>query len=506
MGKKSLFRVFAALVCLCVCFEALPLRTAAAPSIKEQNIANNKAIAVESNTIQDWPEGPIVSAESAILMELETGTILYEKNIHAHEFPASTTKILTTLITSEQCSLDELVTFSHDAVFDTPRNSNHVSMNVGDTLTIEKCLQAILIRSANEVSYAVAEHIGGTREAFTDMMNERARELGCVDSHFANPNGLPDEDHYTSAYDLARIGRAFFSNELLCQITQMPSLHLTNSNGELVDANQMKLLPGKKYAYEYIIGCKTGYTDAARSCLVSCAEKDGMKLICVVLKDEDPYQYEDTITLYNYGFSNFTKANVYQSETKYNIETTGFYSDSDIFGSSKPILALNKNASIVLPASVRFEELDSSLSYESDIPGQIAVIHYSYHGVPLGTASVDLTSTAKKGYSFTSINEEEEAQKRKRPVIIFVSVLKVILWIVGIIIALFLLALLYRAYRRYEKRHPNNRRNWKRERRRRHRYAQSTRSTQLTRRDQAMRRAKRRRRGRFGIKKRNSDY
>lgn len=497
MTKKSLFRAFAALLSLCICVETITFRAAAAPSIKEQNIANNQLITIESNEIPDWPEGPVVSAESAILMELETGTILYEKNIHAHEYPASTTKILTTLIVSEQCSLDEIVTFSHDAVFDTPRGSNHVSMNVGDTLTIEKCLQAILIRSANEVSFAVAEHIGGTREAFADMMNERAKELGCVDSHFVNPNGLPDEDHYTSAYDLARIGRAFFSNELLAQITLMPVLRLTNSNGELVDANQMKLLPGKKYAYEYIIGCKTGYTDTARSCLVSCAEKDGMKLICVVLKDEDPYQYEDTISLFNYGFSNFQKVNVSQAETKYNIEDNGFYSNNDIFGSSQPILALNKNDSIVMPATVQFNELNSSLSYESDIPGRVAEIHYSFQGIPLGTASIDLTAVEKKGYTFTAINEEEEAEKRKRPVIIVINILKVLLWIVGIIVALFLLAFLYRAYKRYEKRHPNNRRNWKRERRsRQHRYAQSSRSTQLAKRNQILKQARRRRRRR----------
>lgn len=180
-----------------------------ATSIKETNIAINQAIPIESNQIEDWPEGPVVDAASAILMEADTGTILYAKDIHAHHYPASTTKILTTLIASERCSLSEIVTFSSDAVFGIPKDSNHIAMDVGDTLTMEQCLNAILIRSANEVSYAVAEHIGETWSGFADIMNARAKELGCVDSNFVNPNGLPDENHYTSAYDLAMIGRAF---------------------------------------------------------------------------------------------------------------------------------------------------------------------------------------------------------------------------------------------------------------------------------------------------------
>lgn len=496
MGKKSLtglhIRIISACLATCLGFLSTTSVTMAAPSVKEQNIAVNQAIPIESNAIANWPTGPVVSAESAILMELDTGVILYEKNIHTKEYPASTTKILTTLIAAEQCSLDETVTFSHDAVFGIPAGSNHVAMNEGDTLTMEQCLQAILIRSANEVSYAVAEHIGGTWDGFAEIMNAKARELGCVDSHFVNPNGLPDEDHYTSAYDLARIGRSFFSNEFLCQITLMPLLHLTKSNGELVDANQMELLPGKKYAYEYIVGCKTGYTDAARSCLVSCAEKDGMKLICVVLKDEAPCQYEDTLALFNYGFSNFEKINISQAETKYNIENTGFYSDNDILGNSKPILSLNRNDCVILPQTINFEDLDSQISYSTENAGQVAVINYSYHGTPLGSASVDLATGEQDSYSFDTVEEQEEEKKPKIPTVIFINVLKVFLWTAGIAAAVLIAAFLYRSYKIYDKRHPNSRRNWKKDRKKQHSYNQSRRSTQLAKRREAIKQAKRR--------------
>jgi len=279
--RKSL-RGLAAVLALSLTVGMCPVQA----SEKENAILANQAVTVESNQWTNWPTGPIVSAESAILMEAETGIILYEKNIHEQQYPASTTKILTTLIAIESCALDEMVTFSYKATHDIDPGSNHVGIDADEQLPMEDCLKAILIRSANEVSFGVAEHIAkDTWENFAPIMNERAKELGCLNSNFVNPNGLPNEEHVSTAYDLAMIGRAFFANELLCKMTLTKQLHLYPSEhqpDEIWENNSMALLPGKDYAYEYIVGCKTGYTNAARSCLVSCAEKDGMKLICVV--------------------------------------------------------------------------------------------------------------------------------------------------------------------------------------------------------------------------------
>lgn len=474
---------------LCVALLSADFTSLAAPD-KELNIQQNQALPIESNEITNWPDGPVTGAHSAVLMDLETGVILYEKNMHAKEYPASTTKILTTLIASEECELDDTVSFSHEAIYGIPSDSNHVAMNEGDTLTMEQCLQAILIRSANEVSYAVAEHISGSWDAFADKMNERAAELGCVDSHFVNPNGLPEENHYTSAYDLAMIGRAFFSNEMLCQITQMPLLRLQKKNGELVDANQMELLPGKKYAYQYIVGCKTGYTEAARSCLVSCAEKDGMKLVCVVLRDEAPYQYEDTIALFNYGFSNFEKINIARTETKYNIENTGFYSDNDVFGNSRPILALNQEDYIIVPKTISFQDINSEITYSTENSSQVAVLNYYYKDVFLGSASIDFVTAQADAYHFDSIEQKEK--KPAVPSVIFINILKVLAWAIGILALLVLLCFLYRSYRIYQIKHPNSRRNWKKDRRKQHSYSVSRKSEQMTQRKDAIRQAKHR--------------
>ncbi len=442
-------------------------------STAEERIAFNQSLAVQSNEVENWPQGPIVSAESAILMEARTGAILYSKNIHEPEYPASTTKILTTLLASERCALDEEVVMTSSAVFGIPAGSNNVAMNPGDVLTVEQCLNAILIRSANEVSYALAEHISGSWDAFADLMNERAKELGCVDSHFVNPNGLPDEEHYTSAYDLAMIGRAFFANEMLCRITTTPMLHIPKETGDLYDANQMLLLPGKQYAYPYLVGCKTGYTDAARSALVSCAERDGLKLICVVMRDENPQYYQDTVSLFDYGFSNFERVNVSQTETKYNIDTAGsFYSGNDIFGSSKPILSLNTDDFIVLPKTASFGDTVSTISYDTQSEKQAAVITYTYHDMYIGSASVDLAMDTQESHGFDFSIDAQAAPQEKAPretPVIFVNVLKILLFLAagGMLCGAVILLRILSRNRLLANPGTSTRRGWRRERRKR---------------------------------------
>lgn len=265
--------------------------TASASSDAELRLETHRAMDIQSNEIQNWPTGPVVGAESAILMEAETGTILYEKNIHEKLYPASVTKILTCLIGAEQCQMDEDVVVSHDAVFSIPRNSSNIGLDEGEVITVEQCMYGILVASANEAANALAEHISGSMEEFVKLMNQRAAELGCENSHFVTTNGLHDDQHYTSPYDLALIARKFFDNELLCKMSSTPTYHIpqspTQPDDDLYANTHNKLLfPGGKYNYEYLVGSKTGFTQDSRQTLVSCAEKDGMKLICVVMREE----------------------------------------------------------------------------------------------------------------------------------------------------------------------------------------------------------------------------
>ena len=544
-----------------ICLFASNGLAVSAATIKEENIARNQSLAVQSNAVANWPTGPVISAESAILMDADTGAILYAKNIHQKEYPASTTKILTTLIASERCSMDEIVDFSYDAVHDIDPGSNHIAIEPGEQLTMEECLNAILIRSANEVSFAVAEHISGTTwQDFGDIMNERAKELGCVDSHFVNPNGLPNEDHYTSAYDLAMIGRAFFANEALCKMTMTHMLHILPSErqpDDIMEVNKMELIPGGKYAYPYLVGCKTGYTDVARSTLVSCAEKDGMKLICVVMKDENPNYYEDTISLFDYGFSNFQRVNISQTETKYNIDNAGsFYSGNDIFGNSKPILQLNQNDSITLPNTITFWDAVSTISYDNTEPEQAAVITYTYNDVVLGTASIDFTASEKGSSVFgdetTGTTDEAEATAATQepdstgatqptegaaadepacegggipiatqptvsgeedtasggPAVIFINVIKVFFWILGIAVAIFLVLLIRAFIKNYHFAHRSTRLTWRfgrRRKRSRSRYRSVDQDLQSRRRE-AIRQAKKRRKPKKPNRFRDFDF
>lgn len=544
-----------------ICLFASQGLSATAATIKEENIAYNQSLAVQSNAVANWPTGPVISAESAILMDADTGAILYAKNIHQKEYPASTTKILTTLIASERCSMDEIVDFSYDAVHDIDPGSNHIAIEPGEQLTMEECLNAILIRSANEVSFAVAEHISGTTwQDFGDIMNERAKELGCVDSHFVNPNGLPNEEHYTSAYDLAMIGRAFFANEALCKMTMTHMLHILPSErqpDDIMEVNKMELIPGGKYAYPYLVGCKTGYTDVARSTLVSCAEKNGMKLICVVMRDENPNYYEDTISLFDYGFSNFQRVNISQTETKYNIDNAGaFYSGNDIFGNSKPILQLNQNDSITLPNTITFRDASSAISYDNTEPGQAAVITYTYNDVVLGTASIDFTASEKgssvfgdettgttDGAEATAATQEpdstgatqptegaaadepagegggiptatqptasgEEDTASGGPAVIFINVIKVFFWILGIAAAIFLVLLIRAFIKNYHFAHRSTRLTWRfgrRRKRSRSRYRSVDQDLQSRRRE-AIRQAKKRRKPKKPNRFRDLDF
>ena len=169
-----------------------------------------------------WPKGPSVEAKSAIVMEVNTGTILYEKKSHTKRFPASITKIMTTLLAIENCDMDEKVTFSEDAVFKNEGNTSHISRNLGEKLTVEQCIYAVMLESANECAYALGEHIGeklgGDYRTFIDLMNKRAKELGCVNTHFNNCNGLPDPAHVVSARDMALISREAIKNSMVRKI------------------------------------------------------------------------------------------------------------------------------------------------------------------------------------------------------------------------------------------------------------------------------------------------
>ena len=333
-------------------------------SMENVSESPSSAMAADQTGIQTlYPQAaPEIQADSAILMDADSGAILYGKKINTEQYPASITKLLTCLVVWENCSPEEVVTFSRNAVFGIERGSSNIGIDEGETLTIDECLYAILLESANEVAAGVAEHVAGDQASFAAMMNEKAKELGCKNSNFVNPHGLPNDAHYTSAYDMALIARAFFSYDHLAEIAGTAYYHLnaTATQKDEIDLrNHHRMLQGcqrgTKYIYPYTVGGKTGFTTIARETLVTCAEKDGMRLICVILKDEAPHHYLDTTNLLEFGFNDFHRLNIYEYMSGLQINSLILQN----FGEVK--YTLENTASLILPEIAEYEDLSADV-------------------------------------------------------------------------------------------------------------------------------------------------
>lgn len=382
-----------------------------------------------------WPDAPETLSPGVILMEESTGTILYEKNSDEAHYPASITKIMTTLLALENGNLSDMVTFSDDAINNT--EGSGIARDYGEQMTLEQCLYGVMLESANECAYAVAEHVGGTVENFVDMMNAKAKELGCTNTHFANPHGLQDENHYTTAHDMALIAQAAYQNETFRIIigTKMYTIPPTNKHAEeTVLRNHHDMLctyhnANRKYLYPYCVGGKTGYTATANSTLVTYAEKDGMTLICVVMDTQSPNQFIDTVNLFDYAFDNFQVLNVAENDTDYSAETTV---DNGNLDNIAPFVELDKDAVIVLPKTAEFSDTSSSVEYNDSDPEIAGSITYTYAGRNVGKADIKTTGVVVEGYAFDNESTEEEEQEavstvQVRPIVVVLLIVAVIL-------------------------------------------------------------------------------
>ncbi len=405
MRLKKLTAIFTAVA---MCFSTVITANATETTYSEEALAR-AAIPIESNDIENWPDGPVCYAQAAILMEASTGTILYEKNSHEQLYPASITKIMTGLLAVENASLDETVTFSHNSVFGIPSGSSIVGgIDENDRYSMEFCLYGLMLLSGNETAMAIAEHVAGTTQAFADMMNQKAADLGCLNTHFANPHGLHDPNHYTSAYDMALIAQAALQNpdikKFMCTATyDFPP----TSKGEIRydNRNHHKMMEGGAYEYNGCIGGKTGYTTDAGQTLVTFAERDGMTLICVVLKEDKPCHWTDTATLLDYGFQNFQKLNISENEKDFSIDNANFFqTESNIFGNTKPLINVNKSGSIIIPKNSSFEEATPTLNFDKadEASNIVASLDYSFYDHFVGYTTIDLVKSDEKAFQFSA--------------------------------------------------------------------------------------------------------
>lgn len=358
---------------------------------------------VSNNNTSLWPIAPSIDSDAAILMDLSTGTILYEKNMNDKHYPASTTKILTAITAIENSKLNETVTFSHDVIANLESGATHIGIKENEQLNMKDCLYALLVASANEVALGIAEHVGGSQTNFAAMMNDTAKKIGCNNSNFSNPTGLYDSNLYTTCYDLALISQYAYNNNVFSRIigTKNYTIDTTNiTNEKRVFSNTHQMLMGNKagftqYLYKYCLGGKTGYTSQSNHVLVTYASNSDITLICVIMNTSATAQYSDSIKLFDYGFNNFKMCNVSSSDelSSINNNSSDFFNRYYNISKSDDAISVDSKSKILFPNSINYDDIKKEITYFDDINiiegiNTIGKIHYSYDGLTLGETDI----------------------------------------------------------------------------------------------------------------------
>ena len=361
-------------------------------------------------------EEPTIASPSALLMDLNSGKILYEKNIDTKMYPASLTKVMTAILTLEKCELNEVATVSYDAVMSISSGYVTANLQIGEDLTIEQLLYVLMVGSANDAAVVLAEHISGSVEEFSVLMNEKAKELGCTGTNFLNPYGAHDENHSSTAYDLALMSKYAMQNEVFRTLVSTTSYTLPTTNkyekedrtfrntNALLEYNNNQR--ADNYYYKYATGIKTGFTTPAKNCLISSANKGNLELLVVVLGASQNDQglsnrYLDTINLFEYGYNNYTLREIIKSgETVQTVVVPNASRDTKQLDAaiSKDISVLikqsDKNNSI-LPKVIINEDLKAPIK-KGDTIGSVS---YTVEGIDY-TANLLANNDVKKSKFF----------------------------------------------------------------------------------------------------------
>jgi D-alanyl-D-alanine carboxypeptidase len=358
----------------------------------EREFLDSYYLPIQSNEILGWPEGPAVEAGAAIVMDADTGAILYEKNIDMELYPASITKIVTTMVALEHGNLDDIIPFSDFSVNSLDADSSMVGMIPGEEITLADALYGLMMASGNEIANAIAEYYGGTVEGFVDMMNQKVAELGCQHTHFTNPHGLHDENHYTSAYDMAIISRAALSNPLFLTFAGRKSYIIPPTNlieEERGMANNHKMLiDNTEFTYAECVGGKTGFTDEALNTLATYTRKDGINLICITLKVNGAERnYRATTTLLNYVYENFSLVSISENDPTLNYSFKQPHANIFSLQSGHPLITIVGKDVLLLPKTLTFDDLEHVLTFDENLPEVNPTRTYFYNGNFLGSTS-----------------------------------------------------------------------------------------------------------------------
>ena len=384
---------FLSLICvLCIVFSlfspVLAVNRAPGDSETPNAQSDTETKETEEESSKDYYAGadvvkaPEISARNALLMDLDSGVVYYSRDPDARAYPASLTKILTVLLAVEAVERGEIdlkteITAGDDCLQGMDEQSSTSGIVPGEKMTFENYLYCAMISSANEACNVIATTVSGSISAFVDRMNSRASELGCKETHFVNPHGMPDEKHYTTASDLAIITREAMQHELFVTIcntlsrtvpatNKSDTRELQNTNG-LINPNSI-MYPG--YYYEPAAGVKTGHTKDAGYCLVSTALEDDMHMLCIVLGAGEGVRangtteyknFTDTLTLYRWVFNNFSRQTILSSSELVGSTAVEFGSDTDSVS-----LRPQSDIAAVLPNGVSIEDYARKVTVYSE--------------------------------------------------------------------------------------------------------------------------------------------
>ena len=353
---------------------------------------------VQSNSVAGWPEGQAIQAAAGVVLDMDTGTWLYSKNCDRQLYPASITKIMTALLTIENADLDAVMTCS-SIVYELDENASNTGLSEGEQMSIRDALYTLMLESANDTANALAEYVGGSMEGFAKMMNDKAASLGCTGTHFSNPSGLSADDHYTTAHDMALIAQAAYQNETFRTIcgTVEYEVDPTNMYEEvryLGNHHQMMKSDSEFYT-SWCTGGKTGFTQMAWNTLVTYGEKDGKRLVCVLMHGNGADQnYLETIDLMNYGFDRFRHVSMLQGKDD---KSLGALMKVNYLGRAASLSApeLNQIVShtggvrlVSIPADAEESEIQVAAGSPPENAGDAVAIPYLFHDWQVGSMTL----------------------------------------------------------------------------------------------------------------------
>lgn len=426
----------------------------------------------------EYPDDPArepdLVADAAIVMDAATGQVLYEKNAHEKKYPASITKIMTTMLAIEAgVDFNETITMSENAIWGVERDSTLIGLDVGEKVTIGDLMYATMVKSANECAYAIAEYVGGDIEHFAKMMNAKAEELGCENTHFVTPNGLHDDDHYTTAYDMALITKKAIEYDQFRELAKtlsytIPETNLADETRPLWNGNKM-INPAEPFYYEYCEGGKTGYTSKANNTLMTYAKKDGLELICIILDcDGNKRAYTDTRALYNYCYNNYTYFYPL-SDFSFHSEETDTEEISSILDNyytslnhDMMDLVVDKNYSILINKYMDTTQIVRTVNlFDEAQDNVLGEITFTFEDKQIGSTPIT-SSTPLLSSKMAQDKKEEKPKSNIKKILgkIGLSILCVIGALAVVFILYLLMAAIIRNYRRGRRR-----RNYRRQRR-----------------------------------------